>query len=181
MKTKQLTELFVSFAKIGVLTFGGGYAMLPMFQRELVEKRGWAKEEELTDYYAISQCTPGPIAVNTATFVGYQVCGVWGGIAATLGVIFPSLVIITVIAALLSHFAEYPLVQNAFAGIRVCVCVLIVNAIVKLWKSAVRDVPTFGIFLVVFLLTVLTDIPAVVYVLAAAAAGIALACRRAGK
>ena len=169
---RQLGELFVSFAKIGVLTFGGGYAMLPMFQRELVEHRGWATEEEIMDYYALSQCTPGPIAVNTATFVGSKRCGVPGGIAATLGVVFPSLVIITVIAAVLSNFAEIPAVRNAFAGIRVCVCVLILNAIVKLWKKSVVDVPTLVIFLAVALLTVFTSVSPVIFVLAAAVAGL---------
>ena len=172
MKAKELGALFISFAKIGVLTFGGGYAMLPMFQRELAEHRGWATEEELMDYYALSQCTPGPIAVNTATFVGHKLCGVAGGIAATLGVVFPSLVIITVIAAVLSNFAEIPAVKNAFAGIRVCVCVLILNAIVKLWKKSVVDVPTLIIFLCVLLLTVFTGISPVIFVLAAAAAGL---------
>ena len=172
MKAKELGALFVSFAKIGVLTFGGGYAMLPMFQRELAEHRGWATEEELMDYYALSQCTPGPIAVNTATFVGHKLCGVAGGIAATLGVVFPSLVIITIIAAVLNNFAEIAAVKNAFAGIRVCVCVLILNAIVKLWKKSVVDVPTLVIFLCVLLLTVFTGISPVIFVLAAAAAGL---------
>ena len=172
MKAKELGALFVSFAKIGVLTFGGGYAMLPMFQRELAEHRGWATEEELMDYYALSQCTPGPIAVNTATFVGHKLCGVAGGIAATLGVVFPSLVIITIIAAVLNNFAEIAAVKNAFAGIRVCVCVLILNAIVKLWKKSVVDVPTLVIFLCVLLLTVFTGLSPVIFVLAAAAAGL---------
>ena len=148
--------------------------MLPMFQRELVEKRGWATEEELTDYYALSQCTPGPIAVNTATFVGHSLCGVAGGIAATLGVVFPSLVIITLIAAVLSNFAELAVVKNAFAGIRVCVCVLILNAVVKLWKKSVADAPTLVIFLLVLGLTVCTKLSPVLFVLAAAAAGIVI-------
>lgn len=169
---RKLGKLFVSFAKIGVLTFGGGYAMLPMFQRELVESRGWATDEELMDYYALSQCTPGPIAVNTATFVGHRLCGVLGGIVATLGVVFPSLVIITVIAAVLSNFAEIPAVRNAFAGIRVCVCVLILNAIVKLWKKSVVDVSTLLIFFCVLGLTVFTSISPVLFILAAAIAGL---------
>ena len=172
MNWHQLGELFLSFSRIGVLTFGGGYAMLPMFQRELVERRGWATEEELMDYYALSQCTPGPIAVNTATFVGHKVSGIAGGIAATLGVVFPSLVIITVIAAVLSNFAEIPAVRNAFAGIRVCVCVLILNAIVKLWKNSVVDVPTLIIFLCVLGLTVFTGISPVLFILAAAIVGL---------
>lgn len=169
---RKLAELFLVFAKVGVMTFGGGYAMLPMFQRELVDNHGWATEEELTDYYAISQCTPGPIAVNTATFVGQKRCGVAGGIAATLGVVFPSIVIITLIAALLQNFAEIPAVKNAFGGIRVCVCVLILNAVVKLWKKAVTDKITLVIFLAVLFACVFLDLSPILFILAAAIAGV---------
>ena len=147
---KELITLFLTFARIGGLTFGGGYAMLPMLQREIVERYHWATEEELADYYAIGQCTPGVIAVNTATFIGYRRRGVAGGVIATLGVAFPSLVIISIIAACLQNFAEYPAVQNAFAGISVCVCVLIFNAVLKLWKKSVVSCGTLGIFLAVF-------------------------------
>jgi chromate transporter len=181
MKLKLLASLFVSFAKVGVLTFGGGYAMLPMLQREIVDARGWATEEELADYYAIGQCTPGVIAVNTATFIGQKLGGPLCAAAATLGVIFPSLVIITVIAAVLRNFAELPLVRNAFAGIRVCVCALILNAVVKLWKKAVVDVPTLIIFLVVLALAVFTKLSPVVFVVAAGLAGVALKAREAKK
>ena len=174
MKARDLAELFVSFAKVGGMTFGGGYAMLPILQREIVEKRGWATEEELTDYFAIGQCTPGIIAVTTATFVGQKRCGAAGGIAATLGVVFPSLVIITVIAALLRNFADIPAVQHAFAGVRVCVCVLIANAVVKLLKKTVIDTPTLLIYLAVLALAVFTKLSPVIYVVAAAAAGIAV-------
>ena len=139
-KLKQLFGLFGAFAVVGVTTFGGGYAMLPALQREVVEKRRWATEEEVMDWYAIGQCTPGVIAVNTATFVGQKQAGVWGGIFATLGVVFPSLVIIMIIAAFIQNFAHLPAVQNAFAGIRVCVCVLILNAVVKLWKKSLRHI-----------------------------------------
>ena len=135
---KELWKMFWAFARIGGLTFGGGYAMLPMLQKEVVEKNGWATEEELMDYYAIGQCTPGVIAVNTATFVGQKSRGTAGALFCTLGVVFPSLVIITLIAAFLSNFAHLPLVQNAFAGVRVCVCVLIFNAVTKLWKKSVK-------------------------------------------
>ena len=155
--------------------------MLPMLQREVVEKRGWATEEELADYYAIGQCTPGVIAVNTATFIGQKLGGTACAAAATLGVVFPSLVIITVIAAVLRNFAELPIVRNAFAGIRVCVCALILNAVVKLWKKAVVDVPTLIIFLAVFALAVFTKLSPVVFVLAAALAGVALKAREAKK
>lgn len=171
---KELWKLFYTFATVGVTTFGGGYAMLPALQREVVEKRGWATEEEIMDWYAIGQCTPGVIAVNTATFVGQKQKGVPGGIAATLGVVFPSLVIITIIAAFIRNFADLPAVQNAFAGIRACVCVLILNAVVKLWKKSVVDWKAFLIFAAVFLGSVFLDLSPVLYVLAAAFAGIVI-------
>ena len=126
------------------------------------------------DWYAIGQCTPGVIAVNTATFVGQKQKGVLGGIAATLGVVFPSLVIITIIAAFIRNFADLPAVQNTFAGIRACVCVLILNAVVKLWKKSVVDWKAFLIFAVVFLGSVFLDLSPVLYVLAAALAGVVI-------
>lgn len=168
----KFLDLFLTFARIGGLTFGGGYAMLPILQREVVDKRGWATEEELMDYYAIGQCTPGVIAVNTATFIGQKTSGILGGIIATLGVVSPSLVIISVIAAFIQNFADLAIVQNAFAGIRVCVCVLIFNAVVKLWKKSVVDRPALIIFLAVFLGSALTDLSPIVFVLLAAIAGI---------
>ena len=171
---KELFELFLAFCKIGAMTFGGGYAMLPILQRDIVEKRKWATEEELMDYYAIGQCTPGIIAVNTATFIGKKYKGTIGGIVATLGVVFPSIVIIIIIAALLTNFADIPAVQHAFAGIRVCVCVLIINAVMKLWKKAVVDLPTFIIFALVFLGSVFLDISPVIYVVIFAILGIIL-------
>ena len=146
--------------------------MLPILQRESVENKGWATDEELTDYFAIGQCTPGVIAVNTATFIGQKYKGIVGGIVATLGVIFPSIVIITVLAGVIDAFSHLLWVQHAFAGIRVCVCVLIFNAVVKLWKSAVKDKWALGIFLCVLAASVLLELSPVVYVLFAAVAGI---------
>ncbi len=171
---KQLWKLFLAFARVGVMTFGGGYAMIPILEREIVDRHGWATEEELMDYYAVGQCTPGVIAVNTATFIGYKVAGTVGGVVATLGVIFPSVVIITVIAGILTNFADVPAVKSAFAGIRVCVCVLIFNAVLKLWKKAVVDKITLALFLGVFLLSVFFDISPIVFVVFCAAAGIVL-------
>ena len=171
---KELWNLFFAFARIGGLTFGGGYAMLPMLQKEVVEKYGGATEEELMDYYAIGQCTPGVIAVNTATFVGQKTRGIAGGIIATLGVVFPSLVIISIIAAFIGNFAHLPAVQNAFAGVRVCVCVLILNAVTKLWKKSVADKAGLVIFLVVFAGSVLLDLSPVLYVLLAGVAGVVI-------
>lgn len=168
---KELLSLFLTFAKVGIMTFGGGYAMLPILQREVVENKGWATDEELTDYFAIGQCTPGVIAVNTATFIGQKRRGILGGIVATLGVVFPSLVIIAALAGVITTFSHLAWVQHAFAGIRVCVCVLIFNAVLKLWKGAVKDVWGLVIFLVILALSVFTKLSPIIYVLAAAVAG----------
>ena len=177
---KELLDMFITFAKVGVMTFGGGYAMLPILQREVVENKGWAEEAELADYYAIGQCTPGIIAVNVATFIGYKRRGVVGGIFATLGVIFPSLIIIMALAGMISAFSGFAAVQHAFAGIRVCVAVLVFNAVVKLWKSAVVDKLTLAIFLVVFAGSTLTDIPVMLFILAAGIIGLSVRSIRKG-
>ncbi len=178
---KLLWELFITFSRIGAFTFGGGYAMLPMFQKELVEKKKWETEEALMDYYAIAQCTPGVIAVNTATLVGYKQKGTIGGIVATLGVVFPSFVIITIIAAILTNFADLPVVQNAFIGIRACVCALILDAVIKLGKKAIRDIPTVMIAVVVFVITCFFNISPIILVLIAALAGLLLQGRKFSK
>ena len=170
----MLFDLFLTFAKVGVMTFGGGYAMLPILQREVVENKGWTTEDELADYFAIGQCTPGIIAVNTATFIGQKHRGISGGIAATLGVVFPSLIIIMTLAGVIGMVAHLPLVQNAFAGIRVCVCILIFNAVRKLWQKAVVDKITVAIFCVMLAGALLTELSPVVFVLIAAVLGVAL-------
>lgn len=154
------------------MTFGGGYAMLPILQREIVDKHKWATEEEVMDYFAIGQCTPGIIAVNTATFIGQKTQGVFGGIFATLGLVFPSLVIISLLAGVIEAFSDIVWVQNAFGGIRVCVCVLILNSVVKLGKKAVVDKITLLIFLAVTLASFFTDLSPVIFILIAAVIGI---------
>ena len=171
---KKLLDLFLTFAKVGVMTFGGGYAMLPILQREVVDNKGWATEEELMDYFAIGQCTPGVIAVNTATFIGQKQGGTIAAIFTTLGVVFPSLVIISLLAGVIEAFSHLVWVQNAFGGIRVCVCVLITNAVVKLFKKAVVDKVTLVIFLAVALGSVLLDLSPVIFVILAAVAGITI-------
>ena len=171
---KILGDLFLTFMQVGGLTFGGGYAMLPILQREVVEKRNWATDEELTDYFAVGQCTPGIIAVNTATFVGQKQAGVLGGIVATLGIVAPSLVLISILAGFINTFAELAVIKNAFAGIRVCVCVLIFNAVCKLWKSSVKSKLALAIFAVVTLGALLFDLSPVFFVIVAAVLGIAL-------
>lgn len=178
---KELFSLFLTFAKIGAVTFGGGYAMLPILSRELVEKRGWVSEEDLADYFAVGQCTPGVIAVNTATFVGHKRKGALGGIFATLGVVFPSLIIISVIAALLMGFADNEIIKHAFAGIRVAVCALILSSVIKLFKKSVIDKIGLAIFAVVLICSVVLPVSPVVFVLLSAAIGIAVKCIGGGK
>ena len=178
---KELVEMFLVFAKIGVMTFGGGYAMLPILQRELVEKRDWVTEEEQMDYFAIGQCTPGIIAVNTATIIGQKRRGNLGGVAATLGVVFPSLVIISILAGFIAGFAHIPWVQNAFAGIQVCVCVLIINGTMKLLKKAVIDKPTAAIFAAVLLGSSVLDRSPVVFVVVSAVLGILIKSKEGAK
>lgn len=174
-----MLELFWTFCKIGALTFGGGYAMLPLLQREVVKARHWMSDAELEDRFAVSQSLPGLIAVNTAIFVGNKVRGSRGGIAAALGVAFPSLAVITVIAAFVSNFSDQPVVKNAFAGIRVCVLVLILDAILTLRKRAVVDVITGIVAAAVFVLSVLLSISPIFYVIAAGIAGILFMDRKA--
>jgi len=167
-------QLFRAFFRVGILTFGGGYAMLPILRREVVENRPWCTDEELADYYAVGQCTPGIIAVNTATFVGYKLAGIPGGFFATFSIVLPSFIIILIIAAALRNFADYAVVKNAFAGIRVAVTALIVNAVVKLLKSSAVDALTWCVFAAVTVLSLLLPVSPIVFVLAAGLCGIAV-------
>lgn len=164
-------DLFLTFARVGVCTFGGGYAMLPILQREVVEKKGWATDEELTDYFAVGQCTPGIIAVNTATFIGYKYKGIPGGVLATLGVVFPSLVIITAIAAFLSNFADIPVVQHALAGINAAVVALIASSVLKLAKSNLKDAVSVCIFLAGLILAFFLKLSPVILIVCAGVVG----------
>lgn len=178
---KDLLELYWAYLKIGCVNFGGGYAMLPLLERELVTKRGWTTMEELRDYFAIGQCTPGVIALNVSTFIGQKRKGVAGAIAAMLGFLTAPIAIILVIAAFLRNFAELEVVQHAFAGIRVCVCVLILQAVLRLWKSSVVDVFTMVLYAVILALSAVSTftsllpfkIPAAVLVILAGLAGLA--------
>ena len=168
---KELFDLFWTFCKIGALTFGGGYAMLPLIQREIVENKKWSTEKEILDYYAVGQCTPGVIAVNTATFIGYKLRGIIGGIVATLGVIFQSIVIILIIAAFLQNFADLAIVQSAFAGIRVAVVALIITTVVKLIKSSIKDYLGVIIAIIAFVISAFIGLSPVYVVIAAALTG----------
>lgn len=169
---KLVIDLFTAFAKIGSFTFGGGYAMLPMIKKEVVERHGWATDQEILDYFAISQVTPGVIAVNTATFVGYKIAGIAGAISATLGVIFPSILIITIIAAFLTNFASLPAVIHAFNGIRACVYVLILNAVYNMAKKSVIDIPTAIIFILVAIVAIMSVVSPFILVIVAGILGL---------
>ncbi len=165
-------DLFLTFARIGALTFGGGYAMMPMFKKELVEKKSWCTEEDILDYYAVAQCTPGVIAVNTASFVGCKKKGAAGAAAATLGVVFPSIVIITIIAAFIGAFAENPYVAHALSGIRVAVCALVAVTVYQLFRKNVKDIFTALLAVGAFVVTVFFDVSPIIAVVVAAAAGV---------
>ncbi len=167
-----LWNLFLLFCKIGLFTFGGGYAMLPLLQDEIVKKRGWATDQELLDLYSIGQCTPGIISINVATFIGYRQAGIKGGIIATIGMIVPSIIIISLIAAVLSRFMYNRYVIYAFAGIRICVVALIADILYGLWKKGVTDYFGAIIFAVALLLLLAFNLSAVWIVIIAAAAGL---------
>ena len=180
---RNLLELYWTFVKLGCVTFGGGYAMLPILERELVDKRQWTTMDDLRDYFSIGQCTPGIIAMNVSTFIGEKKGGIKGAIAASAGFLTGPIVIILLIAAFLRNFATLPLVQHAFAGIRVCVCVLILQAVLRLWKKSVVDPFTLGLYLAVFAVHALSGllpfrIPAAVLVILSGAAGAVAANRK---
>ena len=171
-KLQELLSLYFTFFKIGSVTFGGGYAMLPLLQQEFVAKRQWTTDEELMDYFAIGQCTPGIIAVNVSTFIGNKRKGITGGIVSTLGFVTFPIILLIIIAAFLQNFADYPIVKNAFAGIRVAVCVLILQAIERLWKKSVINHAALSLFAIIFTLMVFTSVSPVVLVISSGAFGI---------
>lgn len=168
---KELWELFWSFFKIGGLTFGGGMAMLPNLQHEVVDIHHWTTEEELLDIYAIGQCTPGIIAINTATYVGYKVAGVPGALVATLGEVFLPFALISALANVLGQLTHMAAFNHAMQGVRAMVCALVLSTVWRLAKKSIVDKLTFAIFAVVFFGTVLFRLPTVVCIVAAGAAG----------
>ena len=168
---KEYWTLFWTFCRIGGLTFGGGYAMLPMLEKEVVERHHWTTQDQLLDYFAIGQCTPGIIAVNTATFIGYKYKGWLGGVIATLGVVFPSIVIITLIAAFLTNFADYPVVAHALAGINACVVALIASSVLRLGRTNLTDGVSAVIFVVVLALGFFVGVSPVILIVCAGVVG----------
>lgn len=176
-RSKMLWQLYLTFMRIGGLTFGGGLTMLPMLKYELVEKKQWIEEEDLLDCYAIGQCTPGIIAVNTATFVGYKKEGVLGGICSTLGMVTPSLVIITLIASFLHNFMDNAILMHAMIGVRGVVCALMLNTVLNLGKKSLVCRSAWIICIAIFLLAQFVHLPTIVLVLISAAVGILLDIR----
>ncbi len=168
---KILWDLFFSCFKVGLFTFGGGAAMLPLLQAEFTERKKWVSEKDLLDYYAIGQCTPGIIAINIATFIGYNKGGILGAVIATLGMVMPSLIIILLIASILSGYMDKPYVIHAFAGIRIVVVALIANAVISLWKNGIRNIFSGVIFIISLLLLLFADFSPVMVVLSAIIAG----------
>ncbi len=172
MNFRKFGELYISFFRVGILTFGGGLAMLPMLQREVVDQRKWCTEEEILDMYAIGQCTPGVIAVNTATYVGYKQAGFLGGVCATLGIVSPSLIIISLIASILQNFIHLPAVIHALAGIRIVVCALMLNTVFTMAKKGIVDKLGLAIFTGGFILACFTPVPTAMVIVLAGMIGI---------
>jgi len=177
-KLKEFLELYLAFVKIGAFTFGGGLAMMPIMQRELIEKRGWITEEELIDYFAIGQSTPGIIAVNVSTFVGYKRLGVLGGIIGTVGVVTPSWVIIMLLAGAISSVDKYPLAQKALKGINVAVAALLTSVIVKFSKKTIKNIWNALFMLLAFALIYFLKVQSVWIILAALVIGCLLTLYR---
>lgn len=169
---KKYLDLFCTFFKIGAFTFGGGYAMIPIIQRDIAQKKKWITEEELLDIIAVGESTPGPISVNTATFVGYQTAGVLGAFFATLGLVLPSFIIILLISLLLKEFSQLKAVQYAYSGIRAGVVALLVKAVISMGKKCPKNAFSIGIVIGAFALCAFTDISAIIIIIGCALCGI---------
>ncbi|MBQ6698613.1 MAG: chromate transporter [Oscillospiraceae bacterium] len=170
----DILQLFLIFFRVGAFTFGGGYAMIPILEREFVTDRGWITGEDMLNYVAIGQSTPGVIAVNMATFIGYRRRGFWGALLATLGVITPSLIIITVIAAFISNFSEFVYVQKALAGINISVAVILVSAVWDIGKKSVTDMIGLALAVIAFIAVVVFDVNSIWLILFALIVGISV-------
>ena len=183
-KAKRILTLFLTFFKIGAFTFGGGYAMIPLIQREIVEKHGWMTDEDILDIFAIAESTPGPIAINSATFVGWRVAGFFGAACATFGVVLPSFVIILLISFLLTNFADIAAVQYAFMGIRAGVLALLVKALWTMYKKNPKSPVGYAIMAIAFVLVAFFNVPVLAVIIGCAVVGLVsalLAARKEGK
>ena len=184
MKAKTLWQVFATFFKIGAFTFGGGYAMIPLIQKEAVEKHKWVTDDDILEIIAIAESTPGPIAINAATFVGYRTCGVLGSVMATLGVVLPSFVIILSLSFVLQQFQQVAAVRYAFEGIRAGVLALLVKALWTLYKKSPKGWPAYVVMAGSFILTAIFDINVLFVIIGCAVFGLIssrMLERRAGK
>lgn len=172
-KANKILMLFLTFLKIGAFTFGGGYAMIPMIQREVVDKKKWLSADDILDIVAIAETTPGPIAINAATFVGYKTAGFLGALSATLGVVIPSFVIITLIAMIFTRFKDNEIVKNAFWGIRIGVLALIVKALINMIKQCPKQAVGYVIALVAFVAVAFFNVNVLIVIAASALVGLA--------
>ena len=171
-KLKTCLTLFLTFLKIGAFTFGGGYAMIPIIEKEMVEKHKWIKSEDILDIFAIAESTPGPIAINSATFIGYKIGGVFGSFCATFGVVLPSFVIISIISLVLREFSDIKAVQYAFNGIRAGVLALIIKALVSMYKKAPKGLFSYILMGASFILAAFTDINVIFVIIGCGVAGL---------
>lgn len=171
-KLRNALLLFLTFFKIGAFTFGGGYAMIPIIEKEVCDKHKWITGEDVLDIFAISESTPGPIAINSATFIGYKIAGVAGSFCATLGVVLPSFIIISIISLVLKEFSHIPAVQYAFNGIRAGVLALIIKALFSMYKKVPKGLFAYILMALSFILAAFTEINVIFVIIGCAVAGV---------
>lgn len=171
-KLKKALNLFLTFFKIGAFTFGGGYAMIPLIQKEVVEEKKWITDEDILEIIAIAESTPGPIAINSATFIGYRICGFWGSFFATLGVVLPSFVIILIISFVLNEFQNIKAVQYAFEGIRAGVLALLIKALWGMYKKTPKNLVSYIVIALSFIAVAIIDIPVLLVIIGCALFGL---------
>ena len=168
----RLLPLFLTFLKIGAFTFGGGYAMIPLIQKEVTENHKWLSDEDILNIVAIAESTPGPIAINSATFVGYMTCGVVGSVLATLGVVLPAFLVISLISLLLRNIMDIQAVQYAFMGIRAGVLALVIKALISMYKQCPKNLVAYIIAGCAFAVSLLTDISILYVIIGCAVLGL---------
>lgn len=173
-RASLIFPLFITFLKIGAFTFGGGYAMIPIIQKEIAEKKKWLKDEDILDIIAVSESTPGPIAINSATFVGYKIAGFWGAFFSTFAVVLPSFIIISVLSYILKEFAEVKLVQNAFFGIRAAVLALLLRALFLMYQKCPKNLNSYLIMALSFILAAILKINILFVIIICAVLGLIL-------
>lgn len=171
-KSALVFKLFKTFFKIGAFTFGGGYAMIPLIQKETVEKNNWISDDDILEIIAIAESTPGPIAINSATFIGYKIAGVLGAACATLGVVLPSFIIILVIAAILNEFQNIKAVQYAFFGIRAGVLALVLKALLTMYKKCPKNKIAYIVMAFAFISAAIIDLNVLIVIIACAVIGL---------